>query len=102
METMFLDLFKISPMLAIMAGMWYYQRKDYTKLVEDTRQESKEREDKMKSESKEREERLQGTIDKNQEIINKNQEIISELADKFDVVEDIQKDVAEIKIKLEK
>lgn len=91
METMFLDIFKISPILGLVAMLWFYQRKDYTKLVEDTRQESKEREEK-----------LQNTIDKNQEIIHKNQEIISDLADKFDVVEDIQKDVAEIKIKLEK
>lgn len=91
METIFLDIFKVSPILGLVAIMWFYQRKDYTKLVEDTREDSKNREDK-----------LQNTIDKNQEIIHKNQEIISELADKFDVVEDIQKDVAEIKIKLQK
>ena len=48
-----------------------------------------------RKESKEREEKLQG-------IINKNQEVISELADKFDVVEDIQSDVTDIKNKLEK
>lgn len=91
METIFLDIFKVSPILGLVAIMWFYQRKDYTKLVEDTREDSKKRE-----------ERLQSTIDKNQEIIDKNQQIISELADKFDVVEDIQKDVAEIKIKLQK
>lgn len=83
METMFLDIFKASPIFGILAMMWYYQRKDYNKLVEDTRQESKERED-----------RLQNTIDKNQEIINENQAIISELVD------DVKKDVAEIKMKL--
>ena len=91
METIFLDIFKVSPILGLVAIMWFYQRKAYTKLVEDTR-----------ADSNNREERLQNTIDKNQEIIHKNQEIISELADKFDVVEDIQKDVAEIKIKLQK
>ena len=48
-----------------------------------------------RKESKVREEKLQG-------IINKNQEVIAELAEKFDVVEDIQSDVTEIKIKLEK
>jgi hypothetical protein len=48
-----------------------------------------------RKESKVREEKLQG-------IINKNQEVISELADKFDVVEDIQSDVTDIKNKLEK
>lgn len=91
MEEMFLEVFKVSPMIGILLIMWYYQRKDYTKLAEDTRQDGVVREEKM-----------QKTIDKNQDIINKNQEIISELANKFDVVEDIQKDVAEIKIKLEK
>ena len=53
-------------------------------LLIDTRKESKNREDK-----------LQG-------IINKNQEVIQELADKFDVVNDIQDDVIEIKNKLER
>jgi len=66
--------------------MYYYQRKDYTKLVEDTRKESKEREDKM-----------QLTINKNQEIIGKNQEIIGDLANKFDVIEEIKDDVQQIK-----
>lgn len=51
-------------------------------LLIDTRKESKTREEKL------------------QEIINKNQEVISELAEKFDVVENIESDVKEIKIKL--
>lgn len=84
MEAMFLDIFKISPLLGIMAIMWFYQRKDYTKLVEDTREDSKNREEK-----------LQNTIDKNQEII-------ADLADKFDVMEEIKKDVTDIKNKLDK
>lgn len=53
-------------------------------LLIDTRKESKTREEKLQS------------------IINKNQEVISELAEKFDVVENIQKDVTDIKIKLDK
>ena len=53
-------------------------------LLIDTRKESKPREEKLQS------------------IINKNQEVISELAEKFDVVEDIQADVTDIKIKLDK
>lgn len=52
-------------------------------LLIDTRKESKTREEKLQS------------------IINKNQEVISELAEKFNVVEYIQEDVSEIKIKLE-
>ncbi|MEX0084820.1 BhlA/UviB family holin-like peptide [Clostridium butyricum] len=47
-----------------------------------------------RKESKTREEKLQN-------IINKNQEVISELAEKFDVVENIESDVKEIKIKLD-
>lgn len=46
-----------------------------------------------RKESKSREEKLQN-------IINKNQEVIGELADKFNVVEDIKEDVEEIKTKL--
>ena len=45
-------------------------------LLIDTRKESKTREEKL------------------QNIINKNQEVISELAEKFNVVEDIQEDVS--------
>lgn len=52
-------------------------------LLIDTRKEGKAREGKL------------------QHIINKNQEIISELAEKFDVVENIETDVKEIKIKLD-
>ena len=83
MEGLFLDIFKVSPILGLIVIMWFYQRKDYIKLVEDTRQDSKEREEELKI------------------IINKNQDIISDLAEKFDVVEDIQKDVTDIKNRLE-
>ena len=53
-------------------------------LIFDTRKESKAREEKL------------------QQIINKNQEVISELAENFNVFENIQQDVADIKIKLDK
>lgn len=53
-------------------------------LLIDTRKESKVREEKLQS------------------IIDKNQEVISDLAEKFDVVEVIQHDVTDIKIKLDK
>ena len=53
-------------------------------LLFDTRKESKAREEKL------------------QQIINKNQEVISELAENFNVFENIQQDVADIKIKLYK
>ena len=53
-------------------------------LLIDTRKESKIREEKL------------------QNVINKNQEVTSELAEKFDVVEDIKEDVKEIKNKIER
>lgn len=79
MEQIFLELFKISPMIGILGIMYYYQRKDYSKLVEDTRIESKEREDKM------------------QKTIDKNQDIIGELANKLNVVQEVKEDVEQIK-----
>lgn len=72
MDAIFLDIFKISPILGLLAIMWFYQRKDYTKLVEDTRVDSARREEKY-----------QHTIDK--------------LTDKINIVEDVKKDVEEIK-----
>lgn len=55
-------------------------------LLWDTRKEARE----SRVESKQREEKLHNTIDKNQTIIN-------ELAQKFNVVEDIKEDVDIIK-----
>lgn len=81
-----MEIFKISPVMAILGLMYYYQRKDYQKLVEDTRIESREREEKM-----------QKTIDKNQETISKNQDIIEELANKLNVVQEVKEDVEQIK-----
>lgn len=53
-------------------------------LLIDTRKESKAREEKL------------------QEIIDKNQEVISDLAESLEVVKTTQRDVEDIKIKLEK
>lgn len=98
MESVFLDIFKVSPILGLLAIMWFYQRKDYMKLVEDIREDKEKRDVELISIIKKNQE----IIDKSQKIIHKNQEIISELADKFDVVEDIKRDVIEIKNKLDK
>lgn len=84
MDTMILELVKISPICAILVAMWYYQKKDYTKLVDDNRVDSKEREEKLQS------------------TISKNQEVIITLAEKFDVVEVIKKDVINIEEKVNK
>ncbi|WP_431732576.1 BhlA/UviB family holin-like peptide [Clostridium carnis] len=48
-----------------------------------------------RKESRLREEKLQN-------VISKNQEVISELATKFNVVEEIKEDVEEIKNKIER
>ena len=70
------ELFKI----IVSQGAWAVL---FVWLLIDTRKESKQREQTL------------------QEIINKNQNVISELAEKFYVIESIQEDVTEIKIKLE-
>lgn len=72
-----------SEILKIIAGQGVFAVL-FVWLLIDTRKESKTREEKL------------------QEIISKNQTVISELAEKFDVVENIQEDVKDIKIKLEK
>lgn len=53
-------------------------------LLIDTRKESKAREEKL------------------QAIIDKNQEVISELAEKFDILDDIKEDVTDIKVFIDK
>lgn len=69
------DLFKV----ILNQGAWAVL---FVWLLIDTRKESKVREEKL------------------QMVINKNQEVISELAEKFNVVEDIKENVEEIKSNL--
>lgn len=71
------ELFK----LIVSQGSWAAL---FVWLLIDTRKESKRREEKL------------------QEIIDKNQEVISDLAENLEIVKTTQKDVADIKIKLEK
>lgn len=61
---------------------------------------SEEREMKLQEDNQKREANLQGVISENQKIISENQKIMGDLARKFDVVENIQDDVKEIKIKI--
>ena len=93
------ELFKI----IVSQGSWAVL---FVWLLIDTRKESKIREENLKEENRLREEALREESrlreDKLQEVINKNQTVIAELAEKFDVVENIQHDVTDIKIKLEK
>lgn len=90
MDSIFLDIFKISPVLGVMTIMWFYQRKDYNKSVEDQRKDYTKLVEDNRIENKEREKAYQNTIDK--------------LADKFEIiknvqtkVDDIEKDVSIIK-----
>lgn len=95
MEDIFMEIFKVSPVIAILGAMYYYQRKDYTKLVEDTRKESKEREVQLQKTSDEREGKMQV-------MINKCQDIIADLARKFDVVEEVKVKVEDIEKEITK
>lgn len=52
--------------------------------------------------SKSREQRYEDREDKYQDTISDNQEVIKELSKKFDVVEEIHKDVGEIKVEIER
>ena len=82
MENMFLELIKISPLLGLLAWFYYKQGIDYKALVS-----------KVQDENMIRETRLSTTIDKNQEITK-------ELSQKFNIVEDVKKDVEDIKNQL--
>ncbi|WP_315114578.1 BhlA/UviB family holin-like peptide [uncultured Clostridium sp.] len=95
MENMFIEVLKISPALALFGFFCWQVMKNYNSLVESVRNESVQREERLQVESGKREERYQNTIDKNQEIIK-------ELANKFNVVEEVKKDVQEIKVILNK
>lgn len=101
MENLFLELLKVSPLACVMLVVWFYQRKDsikrdedYKGFVESVQEDNKQREKNMQ----ETVNKNQEIIDKNQEIIHRNQEIIKELTIKFDVVEEVKKDVEEIKV----
>lgn len=72
MEQWVLDIFKTSPVLGAFLVFWYYQRKDYIKLVENTQ-----------TENLKREEKYQSTIEK--------------LTDNLKTVDNVQIDVKEIK-----
>jgi septal ring factor EnvC (AmiA/AmiB activator) len=50
-----------------------------------------------RKDTKEREKQYQSTIKENQETIRENQNIISKLTSKFDIVDDIKKDLQDIK-----
>lgn len=84
MENLFLQIGQQSPVLGLVLVFWYYQRKDYNEFINKVQEENNCREKNL------------------QEVISKNQDIISDLTEKFDVVEDVKKDVEEIKVILKK
>lgn len=79
MENVMLEIIKTSPLLGFFLVFWYFQRQDYRDLINSTQEENYKREEKY------------------QDTIDKNQSIISSLADNLNVVEDVKKDVEEIK-----
>jgi len=83
-ENLFLQIGQQSPVLGLVLVFWYYQRKDYNEFINKVQEENNCREKNL------------------QEVISKNQDIISDLTEKFDVVEDVKKDVEEIKVILKK
>lgn len=72
MENLFLEIAKASPILALMLIFWYYNRKDYKEFV-----------DKVQFQNDEREKNYQ--------------DIIKTLTEKFNIVEEVKKDVEDIK-----
>lgn len=75
MESIFMEVVKVSPILGLLIIFWYYQRKDYKDLIDKVQMENGQRE-------------------------NNYQNIISKLTDKINIMEDVKKDVEEIKDKI--
>lgn len=72
MDSIFLQIAKSSPLLALMLIFWYFQRNDYKNFI-----------DKVQDQNAEREKKYQITIDT--------------LTEKMRVIENVQIDVKEIK-----
>lgn len=75
MENLFAEVVKFSPIIGIIIIFWFYQRKDYKELV-----------DRVQTENANREQNYQ--------------EVIRNLTKNFNIVEDVKKDVEDIKTKL--
>lgn len=73
MESLFLEIIKASPIMGVILLSWFFQRKDYRDFVEQVQKDNNEREKNYQS-------------------------IISKLTDKFNIVEEVKKNVEEIKI----
>lgn len=75
MDNIFLEIAKSSPILALMLVIWFFQRKDYQTFVEKVQESNAVRE-------------------------NKYQNIIDKLTEKFDLLNDIKKDIEDVKDKI--
>lgn len=75
MENIFLEIVKSSPILGLMIIIWYFQRKDYQIFVDKVQESNAIRE-------------------------GKYQNIIDKLTEKFDLLNDIKKDVEDVKDKI--
>lgn len=79
MEQFFLEIAKISPLVAVLGFMYYKQGQGYKCLVDRVQDENSKREEKY------------------QETIQENQQIILQLTSKINIIEDIKSDVKEVK-----
>lgn len=75
MDNIFLEIAKSSPILALMIIIWFFQRKDYQAFVEKVQDNNAIRE-------------------------GKYQNIIDKLTEKFDLLNDIKKDIEDVKDKI--
>lgn len=86
MEEIMMELFKISPTLAICGLIWWKYNKDKDLIFKEINEDYNELLKNVRIDYKERETKYQNTIEK--------------LADKFILIEDIKLDVKDIKKKL--
>ena len=75
MDNIFMEIAKSSPILGLMLVIWYFQRKDYQTFVEKVQESNAIRE-------------------------GKYQNIIDKLTEKFDLLNDIKKDIEDVKDKI--
>ena len=75
MDSIFLEIVKVSPILGLMIIFWYYSRQDYKNFV-----------DRVQAENAHRERRYQDTI--------------TTLSNNLNIVQDVKQDIEEIKYKL--
>lgn len=79
MEQWILKIIEVSPILGLFAALWYYQKKDYTALV-----------DRIQEDNLKRETRYQDTIDKLTDRLKAIDDVKTEVDGLKDDVKDIK------------